>query len=283
MRLINITAKINATIEENLRSQNYSSSLCSRLRKRMGLITVNNEPKRIVDVVTVGDTISIVLEDAKIEPVIKANIPIKIVYEDEDLAIIDKQANLAVINTRDHYGKSLENALANIWGDFVYRPVNRLDRDTSGLMIVAKNQLAHSVLNYAPIEKRYLALVEGKLEGEGDIIAPIDREQDSIIKRCVRDSGKYAETHYKVIQNYSTYTLVELVLKTGRTHQIRVHMAHINHPLLCDGIYNENAHDIILDNGFKLDRQALHASYLKFEHPIEKKIIEISSKPDFID
>ena len=154
MRLINITAKINATIEENLRSQNYSSSLCSRLRKRMGLITVNNEPKRIVDVVTVGDTISIVLEDAKIEPVIKANIPIKIVYEDEDLAIIDKQANLAVINTRDHYGKSLENALANIWGDFVYRPVNRLDRDTSGLMIVAKNQLAHSVLNYAPIEKR---------------------------------------------------------------------------------------------------------------------------------
>ena len=284
MRSININAIFDGTIEENLREQNYSSSLCTRLRKKMGLIMVNSEPKKIVDKVKKNDVISIVLEDQDVKKVDKANIPVKIIYEDEDLAVIDKQAGLAVINTRRHFGESLENALANIWGDFVYRPVNRLDKDTSGLMIIAKNQLAHSILNDAKIQKKYLALVEGKLEGEGDIIAPIDREEDSIIKRCIKDTGKYAETHYKVLKNYSTYTLVELTLKTGRTHQIRVHMAHIGHPLLADGIYNERAKcPTILDNGYILNRQALHAYYLKFDHPIEKKAIELTSKPDFID
>ena len=283
MRQINITAIKNATVEENLRELNYSSSLCSRLRKKMGLILVKDKPLRIVDKINKGDIITITLDDQKIEPVQKANIPIKIVYEDDDLAVIDKQAGLAVINTRSHYGSSLENALANIWGDFVYRPVNRLDRDTSGLMIVAKNQLAHSILNSAHIERRYQALVSGSLFGEGVIEAPIDRESNSIIKRCVKDTGKYAKTIYKVIKNYSSYTQVELVLETGRTHQIRVHMAYIGHPLLCDGIYNENAKDVVLDNGFKLQRQALHSAYIKFEHPILKKEIILESKPEFID
>ena len=283
MRLININAIFDGTIEENLREQNYSSSLCTRLRKKMGLIQVNGEPKKIVDKVQKNDVITIVLQDCDMKHVAPKNIPIKIVYEDEDLAIIDKQAGLAVINTRRHYGESLENALANIWGDFVYRPVNRLDKDTSGLMIIAKNQLAHSILNEAHIEKKYLALVEGKLLGEGDIIAPIDREEGTIIKRCVKDSGKYAETHYKVIKNYSTYTLVELTLKTGRTHQIRVHMAHIGHPLVADGLYNGGKNEAILDNGYEIKRQALHASSLRFEHPILKKVIDLSSKPDFID
>lgn len=283
MRQINIKAIKNATVEENLRELKYSSSLCSRLRKKMGLILVNNLPVKIVDKIKAGDTITITLDDQAKNHVKKADIPIKIVYEDDDLAVIDKQAGLAVINTRSHYGSSLENALANIWGDFVYRPVNRLDRDTSGLMIVAKNQLAHSILNYAHIQRRYIALVEGKLEGEGVIEAPIDREDNSIIKRCVKETGKYAKTKYKVIKNYSTYTEVELELETGRTHQIRVHMAHIGHPLLCDGIYNENAKDIILDNGFNLNRQALHSAYIRFEHPILGKVIELKSKPDFID
>lgn len=283
MRQINITAIKNATVEENLRELNYSSSLCSRLRKKMGLILVNETSVKIVDQINAGDIITISLDDIEKNAVKPANIPIKIVYEDEDLAVIDKQAGLAVINTRSHYGLSLENALANIWGDFVYRPVNRLDRDTSGLMIVAKNQLAHSILNKAHIERHYIALAEGTLFGEGVIEVPIDRVEDSIIKRCVKEGGKYAKTYYRVIKNYSNYTQVELVLETGRTHQIRVHMAHIGHPLLCDGIYNQNAKDIILDNGFLLNRQALHSSYIRFEHPIIKKEIELKSKPDFID
>jgi len=283
MRQINIYAQKNATIEENLRSQNYSSSLCSRLRKRMGLIMVNETPKKIVDTVCVGDVIQIVLEDENIKSVAKYDIPLNIVYEDEDLAIINKQANLAVINAREHYGKSLENALANIWGDFVYRPVNRLDRDTSGLMIVAKNQLAHSILSGSKITKKYLALADGKFQGEGLIDVPIARVDNSIIERCVRVDGKDARTKYKVIKNFSFYSLVELELLTGRTHQIRVHMKYISHPLLGDGIYNPAQKDVILDNGFKLSRQALHSSYLKFTHPITKKEIEISSKPDFID
>ena len=244
---------------------------------------VNETPKKIVDTVCVGDVIQIVLEDENIKSVAKYDIPLNIVYEDEDLAIINKQANLAVINAREHYGKSLENALANIWGDFVYRPVNRLDRDTSGLMIVAKNQLAHSILSGSKITKKYLALADGKFQGEGLIDVPIARVDNSIIERCVRVDGKDARTKYKVIKNFSFYSLVELELLTGRTHQIRVHMKYISHPLLGDGIYNPAQKDVILDNGFKLSRQALHSSYLKFTHPITKKEIEISSKPDFID
>lgn len=150
-------------------------------------------------------------------------------------------------------------------------------------MIIAKNQLAHSILSESNIEKKYLALVEGELKGEGEINAKIDREDNSIIKRCVRDSGKEAITKYKVIKNYKDYTLVELTLLTGRTHQIRVHMAYIGHPLLGDGIYNLKNPVGVLEDGRKIERQALHASHLKFEHPILKKEIEIDSKPDFID
>ena len=284
MRKVDIVAVKSGSIESNLRELGYSSSICSRLRKRMGLIEVNNKACRIVDNIEKDSIFSIYLEDDNKREIIPyKDIDINILYEDDDLAVIDKPANLAVISTREHFGKSLENVLAAKWGEFVYRPVNRLDRDTSGLMIVAKNQLAHSYLSKEHINRKYLALCDGVFEGESVIDAKIDRKEGSIMERCVKDTGKEAITYYKVLKTFSSYSLVELTLKTGRTHQIRVHMAYINHPLLGDGLYNKNAKkETVLDNGFVLKRQALHSSYLSFIQPITKKEICIESKPEFV-
>ncbi len=285
MREIEVVAIKDGTIEENLREMGFSSSICLRLRKKMGLIKVENVPIRIIDKVFKDQSIKIILEDKfkrKIEP--NYNIDIKIVYEDEDLAVIDKPAGLTVIATKEHYGKSLENVLAAKWGDFVYRPVNRLDRDTSGLMIVAKNQFAHSELSKTHIERKYLALCEGVVEQSGVINEPIERKAGSIMERCVQENGKEAITLYRLKKVYSNYCLVELELKTGRTHQIRVHMAYIGHPLLGDSLYNPNFEENkVLDNGYVLKRQALHSTYLSFIHPVTKKQIILESKPDFIE
>ncbi len=285
MREIEIVAIKNGTIEENLREMGFSSSICLRLRKKMGLIKVDNVPFRIVDKVSKEQCIKIILED-KIERKIEPNfsIDVKIVYEDEDLAVINKPAGLTVISTKEYYGKSLENALAAKWGDFVYRPVNRLDRDTSGLMIVAKNQFAHSELSKTHIERKYIALCEGVVEESGVINKSIERKAGSIMERSVQEKGKEAITLYKLKKIYSNYCLVELELKTGRTHQIRVHMAYIGHSLLGDSLYNSNfKENRVLDNGYVLTRQALHSTYLSFNHPVTKQQIILESKPDFID
>ena len=282
MRKIDLQAPITGSINDNLRHLGYSATLRARLRNKMGLILYKDEAIKIVDFIKKGDNFSIILEDKEIKHIEKYDCPIEFIYEDEDIAVINKPANLAVINTRNHYGKSLQNALANIWGDFVYRPVNRLDRDTTGLMIIAKNQLSHSILDKEKIQKKYYALCEGKVEGQGVINKKIARVSDSIIYREISNSGQTAITEYRALKQYSSYTLVELCLKTGRTHQIRVHMASENHPLLMDGLYNPNKHEyIVLDNGFVLKRQALHAYYLKFNHPISKKELEFVCMPDF--
>ncbi|MCI7402083.1 MAG: RluA family pseudouridine synthase [Christensenella sp.] len=283
MRIIKLKAVLTGSINDNLRRLGYSATLRARLRKKLGLIRINEESKIITDFIKEGEWFEIVLEDSEIRHIKPYSFPIEFIYEDEDIAIINKPAGIAVINTRNHYGKSLENALAAIWGDFVYRPVNRLDKDTTGLMIIAKNQLAHSVLSKNEIQKKYLALCEGHLQGEGTIDKKIARSNDSIMLREISNNGQVAITKYKVIQNYSTYCLVELELKTGRTHQIRVHMSSIDHPLLMDGLYNKNAKEYeILDSGYKLTTQALHSYYLKFAHPISGKQMEFVNYPEYI-
>lgn len=285
MRIIEFTAILNGSVDDNLKMQEISSEIRTGLRRKLGLVFYNDNhktPLKLTDSLTVGDRFNIILEDEIKRSIPPYAIPLKIAYEDEDLIVVDKPYGLAVISTHEHYGKSLENALSHIWGEnFVYRPVNRLDRDTSGLMIVAKNQLAHSLLSKQHIKRQYIALVEGHLSGSNTISATIGSKKVGSMKRCVMQDGKKAITHYTAFKAYSSYSAVRLELETGRTHQIRVHMAHIGHPLLCDGIYNKKAKPIILDNGVLLNRQALHSYSLEFISPISKQTVELMSYPEF--
>lgn len=283
MKQIIYSATISGTVEENLRNIGYSSKLITKLRKELGLIVSidKNVPLRTIDKLVVGEKFSITLKDEIKREIPDYNIQLNFVYEDDDIAVINKPYNLAVISTSNYYAKSLENALHSIWGDFIYRPVNRLDKDTSGLMIVAKNQLAHSVLNKQNIIKKYVALVSGKLSGKGTIEAPIYKRETGSMVRVIDARGQYAKTYYKSLKVYEEYSLVEFTLYTGRTHQIRVHAKHIGHPLCCDFLYNDNPAPIITPNGNTLSRTALHSSYLEFDHPITKQKIILTSKADF--
>ena len=286
-RRIEYVAPFDGVVEDILKYNGVSSSICVSLRKSMGLVcrVVNGEEIaiRLVDTLSQGESFCIYLVDQDIPPIPKIDLPINIVYEDEDLAVIDKAAGIAVIPVKAHYGKCLVNALANIWGDFVYRPVNRLDRDTSGLMIVAKNQLAHSVLSSEHIHREYLALCSGVFVGEGSgiIDMPIKRVGDSM-RREVNISGEQAITHYEILEQYQGYFSAKFILKTGRTHQIRVHSSHMGYPLCCDKLYNPNPQAIICPNGKSLNRQALHSCKLEFTHPISKMAMRFLSNPEFL-
>lgn len=285
-RRLEYVAEFDGSAEDVLKYRGVSSSVCTALRKRLGLvrkITDGGEiPIKLIDMLAQGERFCIYLVDEVVKPIPKADIPVNIVYQDEDIAVIDKQAGLAVIPVKAHYGKSLPNALANIWGDFVYRPVNRLDRDTSGLMIVAKNQLAHSLLSVEHIHRQYVALCSGVFAGDksGVIDLPIKRCGESM-RRVVDTSGERAITHYEIINQYKDYFSAKFILETGRTHQIRVHASHMGYPLCCDKLYNENTQDIICPNGKTLDRQALHSCKLEFVHPISKETLTFESQAEF--
>lgn len=278
-RIFEYVADKNCKVEEFLKSQGYSSRICNLLKKELGLVLVNGTPAFVVAEVKTGDKITVILREnpSKIDPF---DYKVDIVYEDEDVAIVNKNADIAVIATNAHYGKSLMNALANVWGDFVFHPVNRLDKGTSGLMIVAKNSLAHSILSnkiaddkegeVKNVEREYLALVHNFkdiLTGSDTVVADIGIAGDnSLVRGVVSEGGKYAKTDYSVLKSCDEFSLVRLKLATGRTHQIRVHMSHIGHPLCGDDLYGGNK-DLIL-------RPALHSEKLAFCHPISGKKME---------
>ena len=288
MKEIFLTAIIDGTIESNLKAMGYSSRICVGLRKEMGLVSIINNGKKtaviLPHIVNKNQQFCINIKENISRQISPYNLSLNIVYEDDDLAVIDKPSGLAVISTHNHYGKSLENALANIWGsNFVYRPVNRLDRDTSGLMIVAKNKLAHSLLTKSKINRQYLAIVDGIITQNGIIDAPLETKNSQSMIRVVSPTGKSATTIYEVIKTYpdKNYSLIKCTLLTGRTHQIRAHMHHIGHSLCCDKLYNLSPKEIICPNGEKLNRQALHSYTIEFTHPMTKQIIKLASVPIF--
>ena len=282
-RILNYVSDIQGDLESFLFAKGYSSAICNRLKKELGLVTVNGVSVYVKSQIKKGDIITVKLKETP-KSVPKYAVPVDIVYEDEDIAVINKSPNIAVIATNAHYGKSLMNALANIWGDFVFHPVNRLDKGTSGLMLVAKNMLAHSILSRKieqeknlenkSVEREYLALVHGKLEGNGEIIAPIGQPLSDSMKRGVCEDGKYAKTIYQVLAYNDEYSLVKLHLITGRTHQIRVHMSYINHPLVGDDLYGGKV--------FEISRPCLHSTSIGFIHPItnEKMHFDIDMPED---
>lgn len=245
------------------------------------LVEVNGKNVKPRYLVKEGDLIAVKLLKPKEIILIPENIPIDIVYEDEEIAIVNKPKGMVVHPAKGNYSKTLANALlyhidslSTING--VIRPgiVHRIDKDTSGLLVIAKNDTAHlflakELLNHN-ISREYIALVHGDLEmDKGTINAPIGRNKKDRIKMTVTDvNSKEAITHYETIERYGDYTLVRAKLETGRTHQIRVHMAYINHPIVGDPFYSN------IDCKFKTNGQLLHAQKLGLYHPRSKEYME---------
>ena len=250
-----------------------------------GKIRVNNNPVKPSYILKNGDVIDLALPENK-ELKIKAEaIPLDIIYEDEYLVVINKPANIIVHPAGKIRSGTLVNALlyhcqdslSGIGG--VIRPgiVHRLDKNTSGLMVAAKNDFAHLDLSRQikdhQVTKKYLALVHGSLKDDSGIIdAPIGRSLKNREKMAVTEGkSREAITHFKVLKRFSGYTLVEATLRTGRTHQIRVHLAFIGCPIVGDQLYGHRR------QGLNINRQALHSYILGFVHPASKKYMEFSA------
>ena len=254
-----------------LKKHDVSKGLLAKIKYRGGGILVNDEPQNAIYLLDIGDKVTIDIPKEKgFESLDAISRKLEVVFEDDHFLILDKPAGVASIPSVNH-SNTMANYVKAYYIDSGYENhqvhiVTRLDKDTSGLMLFAKHGYAHARLDKQlqkrAIEKRYLALVKGDglLEKEGEIIAPIARDEDSIITRRVAKGGKYAHTSYKVIEQFGNIYLVDIHLHTGRTHQIRVHFSHIGFPLLGDDLYGG-----CMSEG--ISRQALHCHTLKFYNP----------------
>ena len=246
-------------------------------RAKVGGVFVDGENVHMRHVLKAGQTVTVSLEE-KIESDLKPyEMPLDIVYEDEWLIAVNKPTNMPTHPSRGNSLPTLAEGLRAYLGEgFVFRAVNRLDRDTSGIVIVAKNQHSSGKLcesmKAGGFSKKYTAIVTGILDECGRIDAPIERESEGNMKRCVRESGKRALTDYSLIRTNGTLSLCELTLHTGRTHQIRVHMAYIGHPLYNDFLYGERVRE---------GSYYLHAGEISFPHPEDNRIITLKKAPDF--
>lgn len=254
---------------------------------KKGTVLVNGEPVKAKYTVKEGDIISYQLPEEEILDYEAEDIPIDIVYEDEDLAIINKAQGMVVHPSAGHSSGTLVNALLYHIKDLstingVVRPgiVHRIDKDTSGLLMIAKNDKAHHILadelKAKKSLRKYLAIVHGNLPNDrGMIEAPIGRSEKDRKKQAVTAKGKDAITRFQVVERFGDFTLVELSLETGRTHQIRVHMAYIGHPVAGDPLYGPRK--TLVGNG-----QFLHAQTLGFTHPSTGEMVTFTAEPPVI-
>ncbi len=241
-----------------------STRIIQTLRHTPKSVFINGEESRVVDKVKADDAITVYLPE-KTEPPILWETDLDVIFEDEDLLIINKPSGVSVHPTRNHPNGTLCNAVAAYLKNsgnenFVARAVGRLDKVTSGVMVFAKNAFVASKLN-GNLDKTYLALAEGVLEGEGTVNAPIYRPDINKTIRAVGEQGDEAITNWKALESFDNKTLLEIKTVTGRTHQIRVHSAHIGHPLVGDEMYGAK----VTDN---IKRAALHCYEVKIIHPI---------------
>lgn len=268
-----------ANLLSYLKSKQYSSQVISHLKRTENGILLNGTWSRVRDILHTGDELTIhLIETQPSENIIPTPLPLNIVYEDEDLMVINKNADTPIHPSQGNYSNTLANAVAYYYAQknepFTYRCINRLDRDTTGLLILAKHMYSASLLSSMvqnrEIHREYLAIATGLVPEAGVIEAPIGRVSGSTIERCVDEiNGDYACTHYKRLTYQDGYSLVSLKLATGRTHQIRVHMKHIGHPLPGDFLYNPD-YSVI-------KRQALHSYRLQFVHPITQEKMEFTA------
>lgn len=245
-----------------------SHALLKRL-KVQEKIRVNGQVAHTNYRLQTGDRVTVDLNLNENNLILPQDIPVDIIYEDDDLMVINKPAGMAVHPIKNRLEGTLANALTYYWQqrgeNRLFRPINRLDKWTSGLVLVGKSQYAHQAMfrqqKQGLVRRRYLALVEGEVqEDQGCINLPIGHtEPGSTARRTVDCNGKSAITYFTVEKRYLDYTLLELRLETGRTHQIRVHMSHLGHPICGDSIYGQSSPLI--------DRQALHAAWTSFLQP----------------
>lgn len=253
------------------------STRLSRKLLRGGSVTVNGKPGKSSDILKDGDNIEIYLSSDETQDIEPQDIPLEVVYEDNDLLIVNKPSGMVVHPTKGHLEGTLANAVMNYFSvtnqNSIVRLVNRIDRDTSGLVVKAKSQFAHQAMarkmDMDEIEKYYIAIVEGRLTGKGEINLPIDRPSYDSIKREVMEEGYRAVTHYEVLHSSEEMSCVFVRLETGKTHQIRVHMSHIGHPIVGDTLYGRESPYI--------ERQALHAYKLVFNHLRNNTPLEITA------
>ena len=253
--------------------QGVSKRLLTRLKRIEGGMTRDGKLIRSIDMVENGDEILLRFGDNSfLEPNPALEVPVA--YESDSIIVFNKPSGMPVHPSIKHQGDTLGNKFAAMFPELTFRAVNRLDRDTSGLCITAKNALAANLLQ-GKCEKVYYAAVTGEIPESGTINAPIARERESIIIRCVREDGQYAVTHYKRMAYSGKYSLAEIHLETGRTHQIRVHFAYIGHPLAGDDLYGGTRDNIA--------RQALHCGQLTFTEPLTGEKVTVRAElPDDI-
>ena len=254
------------TAESFLKRQGFSHKLITKL-KHSGGLTRGGKLLRSVDTLNAGDVVCVRIEDAG-AVVPNPDIRAEIVFENEDVVVFDKPHGLAVHPSIVHYSDTLGNLFAALYPESAFRPIHRLDKDTSGLCACAKNKLAASLLSTG-VKKTYYAVIDGNITREGEINAPIGRSDNSIIKREVRADGQRAVTLYRPILHQNGRTLLEITLGTGRTHQIRVHFAYIGFPLCGDELYGGDRTDI--------RRQALHCGKMRFRLPMTGELKDIAS------
>lgn len=256
-------------IRDFLRNFGVSSALLTKLKQDENGIKLNGKFAKAIEVLKSGDNLTVNIKNSGKMPEKFECENVKVAYNDEDILVLNKPPLMPVHESRNHRGDTLANVAAcYMESDCAFRAVYRLDRDTSGLVLIAKNELAASKLA-GKIKKDYYAVVSGKFEGEGTIDLPIRRVQESIIERGVFDDGERAVTHYEAIKTDGESTLLKLNLETGRTHQIRVHFSHLGAPLLGDTLYGGSCE--------KINRQALHCKTIYFTHPITHEKITVDS------
>ncbi|WP_082234634.1 RluA family pseudouridine synthase [Halobacillus massiliensis] len=271
----------NTTISHFLRKKASFSRQLLRKVKIQGSFYINDEPASHWSTLKSGDTLEVRFpEEERGDRMEGEPNSLKIVYEDEDIIVLNKPAQMAVSPGKDHETGTLAQALLHHYDQqklpFTVHIVTRLDRNTTGLILVAKHQYSHSVLSSSlgKVDRRYTALVEGRLLTRGGVInRPIRRQPDSIIRRQVHPDGREAITEFKVKRIGRRYTKVECKLYTGRTHQIRVHMASIGHPVAGDSLYGRGK-----SKRFK-EGQALHCHQLALQHPWTGKTMMFTADP----
>jgi 23S rRNA pseudouridine1911/1915/1917 synthase len=275
------------------RKLGVSRKLLSKIKLTEQGVMLNGERVYISVSVKSGDVVSISLEKEMSEDILPQPIPFHIIYEDDALLIVNKESGIIVHPTNGHYTDTLANGVVHYWEEkgemFRFRPIHRLDQDTSGVIAIAKNAYVHQhiaeQLIAGQVTKKYVAIVHGCPNPlEGTIDGPIDRDPEEPHRRIVTPEGYPSLTWYKTLSTFKRGSFVELVLGTGRTHQIRVHMTSIDHSLIGDKMYrmlgfdsmDEHDREAIIELDSSIPRQALHACELGFIHPItgEKLLFE---------